>query len=255
MPAITPGRICLTLTGLATAIGPYVADWNKTHVKNPKWPPHAKFHNGQTMSTGLCLGLLTIYYTWQPYTAATAFSLRTAAIFGSLYGATALSGILYPGALAIDPEFGEGFPQGPLFLGNNNSYLVKRKSGGGSRFSRDPLNLMNKESRKYAGFVNNKAVGLHPTEKGGVKLVTKKTKHPNRPAANRNEITWAENTSGPKIYKGVVNHTAKQGYRADLRQEVVARASAIKESQRPKKENPEPKLRGPKAKKSEEKTT
>ena len=32
--------------------------------------------------------------------------------------------------------------------GPNNAYLVKRKSGGGSQFSRDPLNLMNKHSRK-----------------------------------------------------------------------------------------------------------
>ncbi len=34
--------------------------------------------------------------------------------------------------------------------GPNNSYLVKRKSGGGSQFSRDPLNLMNKHSRKVS---------------------------------------------------------------------------------------------------------
>lgn len=33
-------------------------------------------------------------------------------------------------------------------LGTNNAFLVKRKSGGGSQFSRDPLNLMNKHSRK-----------------------------------------------------------------------------------------------------------
>lgn len=32
--------------------------------------------------------------------------------------------------------------------GTTNSYLVKRKSGGGVRFSRDPLNLMNKHSKK-----------------------------------------------------------------------------------------------------------
>ena len=57
--------------------------------------------------------------------------------------------------------------------GNNNAYLVNRKSGGGARFSRDPLNLTNKHSRKvstnteydfmlwliasqYDGFVNDK---------------------------------------------------------------------------------------------------
>ncbi len=32
--------------------------------------------------------------------------------------------------------------------GPNNAYLVKRKTAGGVQFSRDPLNLMNKHSRK-----------------------------------------------------------------------------------------------------------
>ena len=116
MPTITAGRICLTLAGLAASIACYIADWNETHVKNPRWPPHAKFHNGQTMSMGLCLGLLTIYYTWRPTPIATMTSLHTAAIFGSLYGITAISGIFYPGALPVDPEFGNGFPQLPVFL-------------------------------------------------------------------------------------------------------------------------------------------
>ncbi|MCJ1227737.1 hypothetical protein MMC12_004395 [Toensbergia leucococca] len=135
----------------------------------------------------------------------------------------------------------------------NNSYLVKRKSGGGAQFSKDPLNLVNKHSRKYDGFLNEKAVGIHPAEKGGVTLTTKKTKHHNRPAANKNEVTWGANKSGPKIYKGIVNYTAKQHYRADLRQEAVARASAIRKSQLPKKDRPEKKLRGSKAKAAAEK--
>lgn len=116
MSSITAGRVCLTVTALATSVGPYIVDWNKTHVKNPKWPPHARFHNGQTMSIGLALGLLTLYYTWRSTPSTTADSLRTAAIFGSLYAITAISGIFYPGALAVDPEFGQGFPQLPLFL-------------------------------------------------------------------------------------------------------------------------------------------
>ena len=44
--------------------------------------------------------------------------------------------------------------------GNNNAYLTKRKSGGGVQFSRDPLNLTNKHSRKHAGFVNDEAIGI-----------------------------------------------------------------------------------------------
>ena len=50
-----------------------------------------------------------------------------------------------------------------------------------------------------------------------------------------------------RTYKGIVNHTTKQGYRPDLRQEAVGRASAILLSQRPKKDLPEKKPRGGKA--------
>lgn len=32
-------------------------------------------------------------------------------------------------------------------IGNNNSFLVKRKQAGGVHFSRDPLNLVNKNTR------------------------------------------------------------------------------------------------------------
>ncbi|KAG7007950.1 trafficking protein particle complex subunit 6b [Physcia stellaris] len=163
----------------------------------------------------------------------------------------------------------------------NNAYLVKRKTAGGIQFSRDPYNLMNKHSRKvcvrwvrqqqgsteltstpvdltnkYIGLpfvVGCQAIGILPAEKGGVTLITKKTKHLNRPASNKNEVTFSGQKSGPSIYKGVVNSTAKQGYRADLRQEAVARASAIRKSQQPKKEAPEKKLRGAKAKAAAEK--
>ncbi|KAL8660393.1 MAG: hypothetical protein Q9202_006594 [Teloschistes flavicans] len=131
---------------------------------------------------------------------------------------------------------------------SNNAYLVKRRSGGGSQFSKDPLNLTNQHSRKYDGFVNTKAVGVQPAEKGGVTLITKRKKHQNRPLANKHVVTWPSSRPGPKIYKGIVNYTAKQNYRADLRQEAVARASAIRQAARDKKGKPEKKARGAKAK-------
>ena len=37
-----------------------------------------------------------------------------------------------------------------FYSGNNNAFLVKRNSGGGVRFSRDPLNPVNKHSRKVS---------------------------------------------------------------------------------------------------------
>jgi large subunit ribosomal protein L28e len=127
---------------------------------------------------------------------------------------------------------------------NQNAFLVKSKVSGGVQFSRDPLNLTNLHSRKYAGFVNDKAVGVVPTEKG-VQVISKKSSALNQPAKALINTTY--NKSGRKTYKSVANLAAKSGYRGDLRQAAVARASAIKKSQRPVKETPEKKLRGKKA--------
>ncbi|EXJ93965.1 hypothetical protein A1O1_02358 [Capronia coronata CBS 617.96] len=118
VPPVTPGRICLSLVALSTSISCYIADWNDTHVKNPNWPPHARFHNGQTMSMGLSLGLLTAYFTWRPVRdiRVAKDSITTAALVGTLYWATGVSAILYPGTKWVDPEFGEGAPQRGVFL-------------------------------------------------------------------------------------------------------------------------------------------
>lgn len=51
-------------------------------------------------------------------------------------------------------------------------------------------------------------------------------------------------------YKAVANQTAKNGYRPDLREAAVSRVSAIRQSQLPVKPEPEPKVRGNKAKKA-----
>jgi hypothetical protein len=115
--AVLPSRILLSLIGLVSAVGGYLADWTETHVFNPRWTAHAKFHNGQTMSTGLGLGLLTVYYTWRRPCSLTSHALLdnlfTATLMASFYWATQLSAILYPGADWVDDEFREshGTPQ------------------------------------------------------------------------------------------------------------------------------------------------
>ena len=129
---ITPGRILLTFSALGAAVGPYMADWSNTHVFNPRWPPHAKFHNGQTMSMGLCLGLLTLYYTWRDSpggaTGTVNDSKFIAMVTGSLYWVTGLSAICYPGAKGVDPEFGTAwFPQLKVF-----SVFLGAAVGGGA---------------------------------------------------------------------------------------------------------------------------
>ncbi|KAI0195027.1 ribosomal L28e family protein [Astrocystis sublimbata] len=133
---------------------------------------------------------------------------------------------------------------------SNNSFLVKRKASGGVQFSRDTLNLTNKHSRKYAGFVNDKAIGVVPGEKNGVKVVSKKADAAQQPAKSLTETSYSGGKSARKTYVAVANQTAKNGYRPDLRQAAVARASAIRHSYKETKPTPETKPRGNKAKKA-----
>ncbi|KAI5804014.1 ribosomal L28e protein family-domain-containing protein [Peziza echinospora] len=131
-----------------------------------------------------------------------------------------------------------------------SSYIVKRTIGGNTiTFSRDPLNLKNTHSRKHSGSVNEKAIGIYPGEKDAIVLYTKKTdpKHHNKPSSVINKTTFKGNKSARKIAAAVVSSTAKHYYRPDLRKDAVARVSAIKQSQRPKKDALPTKPRGAKA--------
>ncbi|KAF2437154.1 hypothetical protein EJ08DRAFT_14866 [Tothia fuscella] len=113
------GRVLLSIQPILISVGSFAADFNETHVYNPRWPPHARFHNGQTMSMAATLSAACLYYTWRstslPAAPAKKESIFAAALFGSIYCFTGLTAILYPGALGTDPEFGTGFPQGSLF--------------------------------------------------------------------------------------------------------------------------------------------
>ncbi|KAK3117563.1 hypothetical protein LTR53_000989 [Teratosphaeriaceae sp. CCFEE 6253] len=132
-----------------------------------------------------------------------------------------------------------------------NAFLVKRKQGGGAQFSRDPLNLVNKHSRKYAGYCNAQAIGIKADD-NTVELKTKLPNRINKPASQYQISSFSASTPSRKLYMSVVNSTAKKGYRSDLRAEAVARASAIKLSQGDKKDRAAAKPRGAKARKAQE---
>ncbi|KAL8823289.1 MAG: hypothetical protein Q9191_005992, partial [Dirinaria sp. TL-2023a] len=126
-PFLTIGRALLSVSALNQSVASFVADWSPTHVFNPRWPPHARFHNGQTMTFSVILAISTLYYTFRtPLDDGSAItnplvareSIRIATFLGSMYWVAAFTGILYPGAKAVDPEFGEGFPQAIPFGGS-----------------------------------------------------------------------------------------------------------------------------------------
>jgi hypothetical protein len=99
------GRVLLTLSALGAAIGAYVADWNETHIFNPRWPPHAKFHNAQTMLLGTALGLLTLYYLWAPRWRSRPEGLGIGTALAAVYWLTQAGSLLFPGTALTDPEF------------------------------------------------------------------------------------------------------------------------------------------------------
>jgi hypothetical protein len=79
----------------------------RQHLWNPRWPPHAKFHNGQTMTMGMIGGALSlvILFACKPLTL-WPFLVATA-VAGNYFVAMALAPA-FPGTDWTDPEFSAG---------------------------------------------------------------------------------------------------------------------------------------------------
>ncbi|KAK6199139.1 hypothetical protein LQW54_010058 [Pestalotiopsis sp. IQ-011] len=109
------GRILLTFDAIGLIAGTLKADYfSATHMYNPNWPPHAKFHNAQTVGLAVTLGLATLYFAWRRAASPQLHRehMRTAAFVGSIYWITGLLSFLPEGTMGVDPEFGgPGHPQ------------------------------------------------------------------------------------------------------------------------------------------------
>jgi hypothetical protein len=97
-------RCLFTLNAAGIAIGGFIADWNTSHIFNPRWPPHAKFHNGQTLAFGVLLAAATLFFAWRRSDDRRTNVLATAITGGVLYWAQA-GAYAFPGIAWTDPEF------------------------------------------------------------------------------------------------------------------------------------------------------
>ena len=86
----------------------------KQHLFNPRWPPHAKFHNGQTMAMGLISGSLSLAILFGARPLTLPLFLIAAATAANYFVAMAFAPA-FPGTAWSDPEFAVGLRR-PLGL-------------------------------------------------------------------------------------------------------------------------------------------
>jgi len=95
--------VIFTAIGVTLPIAAHAADMNDTHIYNPKWPPHAKFHDGQTLSLSVLLGGLTTFLAWKASKNVPMMVVATG-VAASLYFVSQSTADLYPGASYSDSE-------------------------------------------------------------------------------------------------------------------------------------------------------
>lgn len=104
-PVATGPRVLASAVALLTMVLPFVADWNETHLHNPAWTGHAKFHSAHTMAMGAALGLLGLALVWR----------RGGFVVGllvlAIYWVTQAAAVAFPGTTLIDPEFAARMPR------------------------------------------------------------------------------------------------------------------------------------------------
>jgi hypothetical protein len=93
-------RLILSGAAIGTIIGTGRADLNSTHVFNPAWPPHARFHSATGWGTVTGSQLLALWLLWRPGQqvadhdmAVTTAALLSAAAWVPFFPALAISGV------------------------------------------------------------------------------------------------------------------------------------------------------------------
>jgi hypothetical protein len=102
-------RALVSLVAVATLLGGVLADavvpaTAAQHLRNPRWPPHAKFHNGQTIALSALLGALALVLAWLP-AGDRGVQLQMAVVVASLYWLSMLAAAALPGTRWVDLEF------------------------------------------------------------------------------------------------------------------------------------------------------
>jgi hypothetical protein len=97
-------RLVISGAAIGTIVGTGYADLNTSHVFNPKWPPHARFHGAAGWGTVTGAQLLALWLLWRPASSAADVDLatRTGALLPVVAWAPFFPALLTPGTAVED---------------------------------------------------------------------------------------------------------------------------------------------------------
>ena len=90
--------------------GSWLADMNRTHMYNPNWPPHAKFHDAVTIAFGTLAGTAGLYFLRRRQPVGRKASLALAAALPGSFFLSQLSAFAFPNSGGLDTEFPDKVP-------------------------------------------------------------------------------------------------------------------------------------------------
>jgi hypothetical protein len=107
---MSAGRAILNIVAGTTLVGGFAVDWNRTHLFNPNWPPHARFHDAMTITLGALLGAGGLYALNRPG-ADPDRDTTLGAVLPAAFWASMGSAFAYPGAQGLEAEFPDLVPR------------------------------------------------------------------------------------------------------------------------------------------------
>ena len=104
------GRAILRGVAFMTMVGGVIADWNRTHLFNPSWPPHAKFHDAMTICLGVFLGATSLFLLRRRGSDVSS-SLPLGTLLPGFFWLSQLLSFAFPNTGGLDAEFPELVPR------------------------------------------------------------------------------------------------------------------------------------------------
>jgi hypothetical protein len=116
----------LTLLAVWTAVNGVIADWN-SHMFNPAWTPHAKYHDAVSIAASILLGIVGFFYVWRRG-ARSKDDLDYSVVAMCTFWCSLLLGFAFPGTAGTVAEHPDVVPRiGGLWL--NEVFIATTSMG------------------------------------------------------------------------------------------------------------------------------